>query len=147
MRAILLLLFATLALAQESRFVLVIQFPYDQKIKLPFYRTGALEKIDAEGEVRRKKTTRIRVELKDAPDPEGKAYVLWAVRADKSFRNLGAISKNLETETPLKDFGLVVSLESDPKAAQPMGTFVLETHFPDKKTRYFGMTKVVYTGK
>ncbi|MGH8758834.1 MAG: hypothetical protein ACREVW_04875, partial [Burkholderiales bacterium] len=48
--------FLPFAFSQDSRFVLVIQFPPDQKIRLPFFRTGALDKIDAEGEVRRKKT-------------------------------------------------------------------------------------------
>ena len=47
-------------------------------------------------------------------------------------------------ETPLPAFGMVISLEPDPKADQPKGAFVLETGLPDKKTRYFGMTRVYY---
>jgi hypothetical protein len=136
-----------------ERFVLVIQYPPDQKIKLPFFRTGGAEKISAEGEVRRRQATRVKVELKDAPapsavHPQAQSWVLWAVDADGAFTRLGSFDgKNLDVETPLTSFGLVISAEPDAAASAPKGVFVLETHFPDKKTRYFGMTKVVYSGK
>ena len=79
--------------------------------------------------------------------PEYRAYVLWAVDAKGRLTNLGEATKGLELETPLKAFGLVISLEADAKSAQPAGLFVLESHLPDKKTRYFGMIKVFYPGR
>ncbi len=135
-----------------KRFVLVIQYPFDQKIKLPLFRTGALEKVDGEATVRRKKSTVVEVELADAPQPssvkpEYQAYVLWAVEANGNLVNLGAFEKNrAEVTTRLQAFGLVVSLEPDPRAAKPKGLFVLESHLPAKRTRFFGMQKVFYAG-
>lgn len=140
--------------AAADRTVVVLQFPPDQKVGLSFYRTGAVEKIDGTAEVRRSfkksNSTKVEVSIKDAPapssvKPEYQAYVAWAVDAKGGFTRLGAISKDLKVETPLKAFGIVISLEANPEAAAPTGLFVLESEFPDKKNSFFGMTKVVYT--
>ncbi len=155
MKQVLLLLgfaIGTLLLAQEPRFIMAMQYPPDQRVTLPFYRTGALDKIDGEATVHRKKTVRVKMDLKDAPPPssvkpEYKGYVLWAVDPKAKFVRLGELSKNLAVETSLLSFGLVVSLEADPEASKPSGMFVLETGLPQRKTAYFGMTKVVYTGQ
>ncbi len=152
-RCVSLLLAASLCAAAPEgarRFILLIQFPYDQKVKLPLYRTGALERIEGQATVLRKKVTRLTVELENAPapssvKPEYKAFVLWAVERNGNPVNLGAIEKGASRiETPLQSFGLVVSLESDPQAPRPAGLFVLESHLPEKRTRYFGMEKVFY---
>lgn len=144
--------FCLRAVSEETqRFVLVIQFPYDQKVKLPFYRTGAVEKIDGEATVVRKGSTRVKAKLADAPEPstirpEYRAYVLWAVGSKGNFVNLGTLgTSEASLGIPLQAFGLVVSLESDPQAREPKGLFVLESHLPERKTRFFGMQKVFYT--
>jgi hypothetical protein len=145
--------------APQGRYVLAVQYPPELKIKMPFFRTGAVsnDKLDAEGEVRRSKprekpSVRVEVELKGAPPPssvkpEYRGYVLWAVTEKAEFVKLGVLDKKVETDTPVLAFGMVISLEPDPDAAQPKGAFVLETGLPDKKTRYFGMTRVYYDEK
>ena len=149
---LLLILAVSFLVAQDGRFILAHQYPPDQRVTLPFFRTGALDKIDGEATVHRKKTVRVKMELKDAPapssvKPEYRAYVLWAVGPKGEFVKLGEIEKNLAIETSLLAFGLVVSLEADPQASKPSGIFVLETGLPQRKTSFFGMTKVFYTGK
>ena len=143
--------------APQGRSVLAVQYPPELKIVMPFFRTGVLDKIDAEGEVKRSKprakpSVKVEVDLKGAPSPssvkpEYQAYVLWAVTEKAEFVKLGVLNKKVETETPPLAFGMVISAEPDPNAAQPKGVFVLETGLPDKKTRYFGMTRVYYEGK
>ncbi len=118
---------------------------------LPLYRTGALEKIAGEATVVRKRVTRVTARLESLPEPssvgpEYRAFVLWAVDSKARLRNLGALWKGeAKIETPLQTFGLVVSLEADPQAREPKGLFVLESHFPEKKSSFFGMEKVFYT--
>ena len=143
--------------AAQGRFVLAVQYSPEQKIEMPFFRTGAVDKLDANGWVRRPKPrvsapTKLEVSLKDAPSPssvkpEYQAYVLWAVTEKAEFVKLGVISGKLETQTDQTAFGMVISLEPDPNATRPKGVFVLETGLPDKKTRYFGMVRVYYEGK
>ncbi|MCA1591138.1 MAG: anti-sigma factor [Acidobacteria bacterium] len=66
-------------------------------------------------------------ELKDAP--AGYVYALWAVSADNKFVKLGQIvnpgtrnEAQIQTETALRDFGLLVTLE--PETSTPSGTVV-----------------------
>jgi hypothetical protein len=141
------------ALAAD-RTILILQFPPDFKVALNLFRTGAVEKIDGSAEVKRskdnKQPTRVEVSIKDAPapssvKPEYQAYVVWVIDAKANFSNLGTISKSLKADTALKSFGILVSLEADPKAKTPKGLFVLESQFPEKKNSFFGMTKVVYS--
>ena len=141
----------------QGRFVLAVQYPPEQKIEMPFFRTGAVDKLDANGWVRRPKPrvsapTKLEVSLKDAPapssvKPEYQAYVLWAVTEKGEFVKLGPLGGKLETQTELTAFGMVISLEPDLNATRPKGLFVLETGLPDAKHRYFGMVRVYYEGK
>jgi len=142
------------ALCAADRTILILQFPPDLKIALNLFRTGAIEKIDGAAEVKRnadnKKPTRVNVSIKDAPAPSSvkpdfQAYVVWAIDGKANFTNLGTISKDLKADTPLKSFGIVISLEANPTAKTPKGLFVLESQFPEKKNSFFGMTKVVYS--
>ncbi len=66
-------------------------------------------------------------ELKDAP--AGYVYALWAVSPDNKFVKLGQIvnpgtrnEAQIQTETALKDFGLLVTLE--PETSTPSGTVI-----------------------
>lgn len=153
-RLLLLCLFATAASAAD-RTVMVLQFPPDQKVALELYRTSAVNKIDGSAEVRRqfkkadKRVTRVEISIKDAPSPssikpEYQAYVAWAVNEKGALTRLGAISKDLKTETQLISFGIVISAEANAEVTTPAGVFVLESEFPVKKGSFYGMTKVVY---
>jgi hypothetical protein len=75
-------------------------------------------------------------ELKDAP--AGKRYVVWAVGPDKSLHRLGQVvntgqrnEAQIQTETDLKDFGLLITTEDTADVTQPkgavVGTVVIET--------------------
>ena len=148
------LLLCAVGLCWADRTILILQFPPDFKVALNLFRTGAVDKIDGSAEVKRnkdnKQPTHVVVSIKDAPAPssvrpEYQAYVVWAIDGKANFVNLGTISKDLKTDTPLKSFGILVSVEVNPTVKSPKGTFVLESQFPEKKNSFFGMTKVVYT--
>ena len=137
-----------------DRTVLILQFPPDQRVSLTLYKTGAIDKIEGEAEVKYEfkgsRTSKINVAIKDAPapssiKPEYQAYVVWTVDAKGNLVNIGAISKDLKVTSPLKAFGLVISAEASANVKAPKGTFVLESGFPGKKNSFYGMTKVVYT--
>ena len=65
-------------------------------------------------------------ELKDAP--AGKIYVLWAVSPDNKFVKIGQIvntpgrnEAEIRSETALKDFGLLVTMEDAGEVTSPIG--------------------------
>ena len=137
-----------------DRSVLVLQYPPEIKVPLTLFRTGVLDKIDGEAEIRREfkheKTTKVSVTIKNVPapssvKPEYTTYVVWAVDEKGGFTKFGATMKDVKLDTPLIAFGIVVSLEADANVAKPAGPFVLESQFPDKKNSFFGMTRVVYS--
>lgn len=66
-------------------------------------------------------------ELKEAP--AGQVYALWAVSPDNKYVKLGQIvntgqrnEAQIQTETSLQDFGLLITLENEPMT--PAGTIV-----------------------
>ncbi|MDT4896617.1 MAG: hypothetical protein QOH25_1694 [Acidobacteriota bacterium] len=102
----------------------------DSMIKVNF--TGALTGARANINVEPRKdgptmiTARFH-ELKEAP--AGQVYVLWAVGADNRYVKLGQIvntggrnEAEIKSETALRDFGLIVTLEDEVSA--PRGTLV-----------------------
>jgi len=71
-------------------------------------------------------------ELKDAPS--GQKFILWAVSPDNNFSKLGQVvnvpgrnEAEIKSETPLSDFGLVVTMESA-EGETPLGPTVGTIH-------------------
>ncbi|HKR01106.1 MAG TPA: hypothetical protein VJT09_10560 [Pyrinomonadaceae bacterium] len=106
----------------------------DSQIKVNF--TGALTGARANINVEPRKdgptmvTARFH-ELKEAP--AGQVYVLWAVSADNKYVKLGQIvntgarnEAEIKSETSLRDFGLLVTLEDEVTAPHGLvvGTFI-----------------------
>jgi len=65
-------------------------------------------------------------ELKEAP--KGKVYTVWAVSPDNQFTKLGAIynargrnEAEIKSETTLRDFGLLVTMEDAGQVISPVG--------------------------
>lgn len=153
--ACLLLAALSVTAVAAERFVMVLQYPPDQKVLLTLYRTGAIERIEGEAEIKREfkhdRITKVAITIKDTtPPPDVKpgyaSYVAWLVDAKGGFTRVGAFEgKEVKFETPMIAFGIVISLETDAAATAPKGLFVMESQFPDKKNSFFGMIKVVYT--
>jgi len=107
----------------------------DTKIKVDF--SGALTGSRANIFITPRKDgpTEIRMrfhELKDAPS--GQKFILWAVSPDNKFSKLGQVvnvpgrnEAEIKSETPLSDFGLVVTMESAEGEA-PLGPTVGTIH-------------------
>jgi hypothetical protein len=108
----------------------------DSLIKVDF--TGALtgSRANIKVEPRKDGPTMITArfhELKEAP--AGQVFVLWAVAPDNTFVKLGQIvntggrnEAEIKSETTLRDFGLLVTLEGKDEVTAPhgtvMGTFI-----------------------
>ena len=106
----------------------------DTKIKVDF--TGALTGARANVFITPRHDGPIEVklrfhELKDAP--AGQKFVVWAVSPDNKFVKLGQVvntpgrnEAEIQSETTLQDFGLVVTMEgadADMPAGPSVGTF------------------------
>jgi len=101
----------------------------DTKLKVNF--SGAMEGARANIFITPRKggTTEIRFrfhELKEAP--KGKVFIVWAVSADNQFSRLGQIVNTrgrnegeIHSETTLRDFGLLVTLEDKADVSMPAG--------------------------
>lgn len=101
----------------------------DTKLKLNF--SGELEGARANVFILPRKggTTEVRFrfhELKEAP--KGKIYTVWAVSPDNQFTRLGAIVNHrgrneaeIKSETTLRDFGLLVTMEDAGQVISPVG--------------------------
>jgi hypothetical protein len=97
------------------------------KINFSGALTGARANVILEP--RKDGPTQIRMrfhELKDAP--AGKVYVLWAVSPDNKFVKLGQIvnapgrnEAEIRSETALRDFGLLVTMEDAGELTSPIG--------------------------
>jgi hypothetical protein len=106
----------------------------DTKIKVDF--SGALTGARANVFITPRKDgpTEVKMrfhELKDAP--AGKTFILWAVGPDNTFVKLGQIvnvpgrnEAEIKSETTLKDFGLLVTMED--VGAAPVGPGVAHIH-------------------
>ena len=107
----------------------------DTKIKVDF--TGALTGARANVFITPRKDGPIEVkmrfhELKDAP--AGQKFILWAVSPDNKFVKLGQVvntagrnEAEIQSETTLQDFGLVVTMEGA-DAEMPAGPSVATIH-------------------
>ena len=107
----------------------------DTKIKVDF--SGALEGARANVFITPRKDGPTEVnmrfhELKEAP--AGKKLILWAVGPDNTFVKLGQVvnapgrnEAEIKSETTLKDFGLLVTME-DADVASPAGPGVAHIH-------------------
>jgi len=100
----------------------------DTKLKVNF--SGEMEGARANIFIKpRKGTTEIRFrfhELKEAP--KGKVFIVWAVSPDNQFVKLGQIlntrgrnEAEIHSETALRDFGLLVTLEDAGDVPMPAG--------------------------
>ncbi len=100
----------------------------EMKINFSGALTGARANVFIEPRKDGPTTIKMRFhELKDAP--AGFVYALWAVSADNKFVKLGQIvnpgtrnEAQIQTETALQDFGLLVTLE--PETSTPSGTVI-----------------------
>jgi hypothetical protein len=107
----------------------------DTKIKVDF--SGAMTGSRANVFITPRKDgpTEVRVrfhELKDSPS--GQQFILWAISPDNKFQKLGQIvntpgrnEAEIKSETALKDFGLLVTMESA-VGASPAGPTVGTIH-------------------
>lgn len=100
----------------------------DTKLKVNF--SGEMEGARANIFIKpRKGTTEIRFrfhELKEAP--KGKVFIVWAVSPDNQYSKLGQIvntrgrnEAEIHSETTLRDFGLLVTLEDRSDIPMPAG--------------------------
>ena len=67
---------------------------------------------------------RITVLLRNVKEPAlGKVYTIWAVAPDGVFMKLGGFQAagQIYLEAPLKEFGLLLTLEDRPNALEPSG--------------------------
>jgi len=107
----------------------------DTKIKIDF--TGALTGARANVFITPRKDgpTEVRMrfhELKDAP--AGQSFIVWAVGADGTYQKLGQVvnvkgrnEAEIKSETALKDFGLLITMEGA-EVASPAGPAVATIH-------------------
>jgi len=97
------------------------------KINFSGALTGARANVFIEP--RKDGPTEIRMRFHDLKDaPAGKVYVLWAVSPDNKFVKLGQIvntpgrnEAEIRSETALKDFGLLVTMEDAGEVTSPIG--------------------------
>jgi hypothetical protein len=100
----------------------------EMKINLSGAMTGSRANIFIEPRKDGPTTIKMRFhELKDAP--AGQVYVLWAVSPDNKYVRLGQIvntgqrnEAQIQTETALQDFGLLITMENE--VSTPTGTVV-----------------------
>ena len=100
----------------------------EMKIKLTGEMTGARANVYIEPRKDGATTIKMRFhELKEAPG--GKTYALWAVSPDNKYVRLGQIvntgrrnEAQIQTETALQDFGLLITMED--QFSTPTGTIV-----------------------
>ncbi|HEX8776423.1 MAG TPA: hypothetical protein VF735_22830 [Pyrinomonadaceae bacterium] len=100
----------------------------EMKIKLSGAMTGSRANVYIEPRKDGPTTIKMRFhELKDAP--AGQVYALWAVSPDNKYVRLGQIvntgqrnEAQIQTETALQDFGLLITMESE--FTNPSGTVV-----------------------
>jgi hypothetical protein len=102
----------------------------DTQMKINFSgaMTGARANVNIEPRKDGPTTIKMRFhELKEAP--AGHTYVVWAVSPDGKYHRLGQIvntgtrnEAQIQSETALQDFGLLVTLESEP--GMPTGTVI-----------------------
>jgi hypothetical protein len=100
----------------------------EMKINLMGAMTGSRANVFIEPRKDGPTTIKMRFhELKDAP--AGKTYALWAVSPDNKYVRLGQIvntgqrnEAQIQTETALQDFGLMITMEDE--FSSPTGTVV-----------------------
>jgi hypothetical protein len=100
----------------------------EMKIKLSGAMTGSRANVYIEPRKDGPTTIKMRFhELKDAP--AGQVYALWAVSPDNKYVRLGQIvntgqrnEAQIQTETALQDFGLLITMEDE--FSNPSGTVV-----------------------
>jgi hypothetical protein len=100
----------------------------EMKINLSGAMTGSRANVYIEPRKDGPTTIKMRFhELKDAP--AGQVYALWAVSPDNKYVRLGQIvntggrnEAQIQTETALQDFGLLITMESE--FSTPTGTVV-----------------------
>jgi anti-sigma-K factor RskA len=100
----------------------------EMKIKLSGAMTGSRANVYIEPRKDGPTTIKMRFhELKDAPG--GQVYALWAVSPDNKYVRLGQIvntgqrnEAQIQTETALQDFGLLITMEDE--FSSPTGTVV-----------------------
>jgi len=100
----------------------------EMKINFSGAMTGARANVTIEPRKDGPTTIKMRFhELKEAP--AGHTYVVWAVSPDGKFHRLGQIvntglrnEAQIQSETALQDFGLLVTLENEP--GTPTGTII-----------------------
>jgi len=100
----------------------------EMKINLSGALTGSRANVFIEPRKDGPTTIKMRFhELKDAP--AGKTYALWAVSPDNKYVRLGQIvntgqrnEAQIQTETALQDFGLMITMEDE--FSSPTGTVV-----------------------
>src|ERR1051325_1075712 len=100
----------------------------EMKIKLSGAMTGSRANVYIEPRKDGPTTIKMRFhELKDAP--AGQVYALWAVSPDNKYVRLGQIvntgqrnEAQIQTETALQDFGLLITMEDE--FSNPTGTGV-----------------------
>jgi hypothetical protein len=100
----------------------------EMKIKLSGAMTGSRANVFIEPRKDGPTTIKMRFhELKDAP--AGQVYALWAVSPDNKYVRLGQIvntgqrnEAQIQTETALQDFGLLITMEDE--FSNPSGTVV-----------------------
>jgi anti-sigma-K factor RskA len=100
----------------------------EMKIKLSGAMTGSRANVYIEPRKDGPTTIKMRFhELKDAP--AGKTYSVWAVSPDNKYVRLGQIvntgmrnEAQIQTETALQDFGLLITMEDE--FSNPTGTVV-----------------------
>jgi hypothetical protein len=100
----------------------------EMKINLSGAMTGSRANVYIEPRKDGPTTIKMRFhELKDAP--AGKVYALWAVSPDNRYVRLGQIvntgqrnEAQIQTETALQDFGLMITMEDE--FSTPSGTLV-----------------------
>ncbi|HYY58672.1 MAG TPA: anti-sigma factor [Pyrinomonadaceae bacterium] len=100
----------------------------EMKINLSGAMTGSRANVYIEPRKDGPTTIKMRFhELKDAP--AGQVYALWAVSPDNKYVRLGQIvntgqrnEAQIQTETALQDFGLLITMESE--FSTPTGTIV-----------------------
>jgi hypothetical protein len=100
----------------------------EMKIKLSGAMTGSRANVFIEPRKDGPTTIKMRFhELKDAP--AGQVYALWAVSPDNRYVRLGQIvntglrnEAQIQTETALQDFGLLITMEDE--FSNPTGTVV-----------------------
>ena len=121
--------------------VLAVAYPPDRTVSILL--GGAERTLTSKGlcEVKWQKdvaTMEIGVENLPAPGELGKPgqqYVLWAIDSDKRILNLGLVpwrdkQAKWKVQVPFRIFGLLVTVEGNPKAEVPSTTVALESLLP-----------------